>query len=149
MHSNNAPSRLKAVYEFFSLLAPIICLFDCIVLPAASAILPLAGMHHIIHGVSDQVISLLVLGICAPVILPGFYKHRSKRVLFLFGSGISLMFFVNFAGLQLDYAVHTVTAILISYLLIRANLENKKLLSCSCSAHKHSDTRQPVGASHH
>ncbi len=138
---------LKSVLEFLAIVAPIVCLIDCVILPVACALLPLIGLNNIIHGINDQVLSLIVLAICLPVIGPGFYKHRSKKVLFLFASGISLMFFVNFGGIHLDHVVHTIVAFTISFLLIKANMENKKLLACCCSSHcKVSSTaaEQPV-----
>ncbi|MBX9696407.1 MAG: MerC domain-containing protein [Cyanobacteria bacterium] len=135
---------LKSVLEFLAVVAPIVCLIDCVVLPVACALLPLAGLNNVIHGINDQVLSLVVLAICLPVIGPGFYRHRSKKVLLLFASGISLMFFVNFAGIQLDRFVHMTIAFTTSFLLIKANLENKKLLSCRCSSHcrKNSNTNE-------
>lgn len=82
-------------------------------------------------------IALIVLGICMTAILPGFLRHRNRRVLVLFGSGISLLFFVSFAGERLDQAVHAAMTLAVSFLLIKANLENKKLLACSCHHHHH------------
>ncbi|HMP50721.1 MAG TPA: MerC domain-containing protein, partial [Candidatus Melainabacteria bacterium] len=86
--------RWKDFIDVLSIIAPIICLFDCIVLPAMAILLPFVSVKQMMHGISDQMIALVVLGICMTAILPGFLRHRSRRVLVLFGSGISLLFFV-------------------------------------------------------
>ncbi|MBI1270735.1 MerC family mercury resistance protein [bacterium] len=129
--------RWKDFIDVLSIIAPIICLFDCIVLPAMAILLPFVSVKQIMHGISDQMIALIVLGICMTAILPGFLRHRNRRVLILFGSGISLLFFVSFAGERLDQAVHVAMTLAVSFLLIKANLENKKLLACSCHHHHH------------
>ena len=129
--------RWKDFIDVLSIIAPIICLFDCIVLPAMAILLPFVSVKQMMHGISDQMIALIVLGICMTAILPGFLRHRNRRVLILFGSGISLLFFVSFAGERLDQAVHASMTLAVSFLLIKANLENKKLLACSCHHHHH------------
>ena len=129
--------RCRSVLEFLAIVAPIICLIDCIVLPLAAAVLPFMSLGQMMHGVSDQMIAMIVLAICLTAIVPGFLKHRSKRVLFTFSLGISLLFFVSFMGHHLDQIVHACMTVAVSFLLIKANLENKKLLKCSCSHHHH------------
>lgn len=129
--------RLKSILNFLAIAAPIICLIDCVVLPVASALLPFIGVSGFAHGINDQVILLIVLAVCLPVIIPGYIKHKSKRVLGLFTFAITLMFFVNFGGVELDHAVHSAIAVVAACFLIRANYENKKLLKCSCSHHHH------------
>ena len=121
--------RWNTCLEVLSIVAPIICLFDCIVLPAITILLPFVSFKQMMHGVSDQMIAMIVLAICMTAIVPGFLKHRNKRVLVLFASGISLLFFVSFAGERLDHFLHMSMTIAVSFLLIKANLENKKLLS--------------------
>jgi hypothetical protein len=131
----NIRGHLKSALEILGILAPIVCLIDCIVLPVATALLPLIG-HHLVHGLQDQVVSLLVLCICSPVILPGFAKHRNWLVLTMFALGVSLMLFINFCAVA-DDLFHVAGALVSSCLLIKANLDNKRLLSCGCHAHGH------------
>lgn len=128
---------LRTAGEIFAVLAPIVCLFDCVVLPIAAALLPLFG-HHLLHGVQDQVIALAVLGICGPIILPGFAQHRNMSVLIMFAIGSSLMIFVNFVGVA-DQLFHLGMSLIASCLLIKANLDNKRLLACPCHHHAHND----------
>lgn len=123
-------SYLKSAAEIFGIAAPIICLVDCIVLPVLTALLPLVG-HHLVHGVQDQLLSVVVLFICAPVILPGFAKHRNWVVLTMFALGVSLMLFVNFSA-AVDEGFHLVLSLVASVLLIKSNIDNKRLLACAC-----------------
>lgn len=128
-------ARWKSVLDFLAVAGPIICLVDCVVLPVASAILPFIGMTDIGHGISDQALVFLVLAICLPIIVPGYLKHRSARVLGMFVSAIVLMLFVNFTGIVVDEMIHAGISLTAAFLLIKANLENKKLLACACSFH--------------
>ena len=131
-------SQIKSAVEILGLVAPILCLFDCVVLPILPAILPLVGIHRIIHGISDQLLTLIVLTLCCPVILPGFFKHRNLRILIMFGVAAGLMLFINMISTGLDQLLHLSLTLAASGLLIKANLDNRKLLACSCVVVKHS-----------
>jgi hypothetical protein len=133
---------LKAASEFLAIAAPIICLFDCVVLPILAAFLPFIGMHNILHGVSDQFITALVLAICMPVLVPGILKHKNKSVALMFASACCLMLFTNIVSENMDIVLHTILTTATSVLLIRANWLNKRLLAtvpastnCSCKHH--------------
>jgi hypothetical protein len=129
--------RWKSVLNFLAVAGPIICLIDCVVLPIASALLPFLGMTEFGHGINDQQLFLLVVAICGPIIIPGYLKHRNKRVLSMFITAISMMFIVNFVDLIGDETAHAVISLMAACLLIKANRDNKKLLSCACSMHHH------------
>lgn len=135
---------LKLVSEFLAVAAPIICLFDCVVLPVLSAILPFVGIQHFVHGISDQFITALVLAICLPVLIPGIIKHKNKSVALMFSGAICLMLFTNFMGERIDQWLHISLTIATSILLIRSNWLNKQLLKaispCACAHHHHHDT---------
>ena len=126
LHNRSQDSQLKSVLEVLAVVGPIICLIDCIVIPVAVALLPLVGVQHIFHGISDQIITFIVLCICAPALLPGFLKHRKTSVLLLMGLGFGLIFCANFAGHAIDETLHTLITVTGSALLIKANLDNKR-----------------------
>lgn len=142
---------LKTVSEFLAVAAPIICLFDCVVLPVLSALLPFIGVQQFVHGISDQFITALVVAICSPVLIPGYFKHKNKSVVFMFSGAICLMLFTNMMGERIDQTLHIALTIATSILLIRSNWLNKQLLKavspCACSHHKsqtHSAEPVPV-----
>lgn len=144
---------IKAVLEVLAMVAPIICLVDCIVIPIVLAVLPFVGIHQVWHGVSDQLLALIAVGICTPVILPGYFQHKKKSVLFLMAGGFSLIFFANFAGAVIDHTLHSMIAIAGSALLIKANFDNKKFSKkCGChSRHAHApkaESKIPVSLVH-
>ncbi len=144
-------SRWKSVLDFLAVAGPIICLIDCVVLPVASALLPFLGHTDIGHGINDQAIVFLVLAICLPIIVPGYMKHRNNRVLGMFVAAISIMMVVNFSGIELGEVTHGCISLVTAFLLITANRENKKLLSCACSfhgthEHEHTVAAQPAQA---
>lgn len=139
---------LKLVSEFLAVTAPIICLFDCVVLPVLSAILPFVGIQHIVHGISDQFITALVLAVCLPVLIPGIIKHKNKSVALMFSGAICLMLFTNFMGERIDQWMHVSLTIATSFLLIRSNWLNKQLLKaispCACAHHHHENEIAPA-----
>jgi hypothetical protein len=126
---------LHTIVEVLAITAPILCLFDCLVLPVVLPLLPLIGIHHFVHGIGDQIITLMVLSIGAPIIVPGFFKHRNIRVLAFFVLAAGIMFFNNIISTQIDELFHISLAVLSSALLIKANLDNRKLLACVCKIH--------------
>jgi hypothetical protein len=127
--------NLKTATEFLAIAAPIICLFDCVILPIAAAFLPFLGLQRMMHGVGDQFLTALVLAICLPVLVPGVMKHRNRSVLIMFTAATCLMLFTNWLGDHIDSILHASLTVATSALLLRANWLNKRLLSCSCSHH--------------
>ena len=128
---------LKSISEFLAIAAPIICLFDCVVLPILSLCLPFLQWHEIMHGVGDQLTTALVIAICLPAIIPGVMKHRNTSVAIMFASGACLMLFTNMLGERIDSGLHIALTVATSILLLRANWLNRRLLSCSCAHHSH------------
>lgn len=128
---------LTKVLDILAVVAPIICLVDCIVIPVMLAVLPFIGIHQVWHGVSDQLLAMIAFCICTPAILPGYIQHRKPSVLFLMGGGFALIFLANFTGHLVDGVLHTVLAFLGSCMLIKANIENKKYSKKCCCKHEH------------
>jgi hypothetical protein len=144
LEDNVRPSRFRAALDFLALIAPIICLVDCVVIPVLLMLLPLMGIHQIYHGVSDQILLLLVLAICTPAVTSGFLKHRNPSVFVLLALGLGLMFFANLAGHVIDDSVHFCLTALGSFFLIKANLSNKQLSKHACCSHNHAHATVPV-----
>ena len=116
--------NLKPHLELLAGIAPVICLIDCVVIPAILAFLPLIGIHSVIHGISDQVMALVVIVISGPAIIPGYLRHRRRSVLALTTIGLMCVFCANFAGTSVDQIVHIALSIGGSICLVRANLLN-------------------------
>lgn len=135
MHQPDEKSLFKSALELLAIVGPIICLIDCLVIPIMMAALPFVGAQHIFHGLSDQIQAIIVLCICLPVLIPGFLKHRRKRVLALMSLGFALIFFTNFAGHDIDNTLHTLITITGCLFLIKANFDNKHFSKCS-NCHK-------------
>ena len=132
----------KSFLEVLAVVAPVICLVDCVVIPVILALLPFfgaTGWLKIWHGVGDQFLALLVLLICTPVIVPGYIQHRKKSVLVFMAAGFTLIFLANFIGHPLDESVHTVLTLMGSCFLVKANWDNKRFRKachshCGCSS---------------
>ncbi len=130
-------ARLKSFFEFLAVVGPIICLVDCIVIPAALLLLPFFGMQNLCHGLSDQLLAFIVFGLCAPSLVPGYLKHRKIQVLAASVLGFTLIFFANFAGTQTDETVHRLITVAGCLVLIKANADNRKFSKCHCHSHGH------------
>lgn len=130
-------SRVKAALEILSVLGPIICLIDCVVIPVALMVLPVVGIKQVFHGVSDQILLLIVLAICAPTITMGFLKHKQFRVMLFMAAGFGLMFFASFGGHLIDESVHALITVFGSAFLIKANWDNRQFSKDKCCDHHH------------
>lgn len=138
---------LKNALEFAAPIAALICLIDCIVLPVLAALSPFLGLHEIVHGVNDQLATLLVVMLVSLAFFPNFIKHRNPRVAGLAALGIFFVFFANMMESS-DKIIHILLAISGSACIIKANSLNKKLAakiastdahttSCPCDHHHH------------
>lgn len=134
---SSTTSRLKTALEILSVVGPIICLIDCVVIPAVLMVLPLVGIKQIFHGISDQILLLLVLMICAPTITSGFIKHKKISVMIFMAIGFTLMFCASFAGHALDEGLHVILTSLGSVFLIKANWDNRQFSKDKCCNHQH------------
>ncbi len=141
MQKTSKNSKLVNTLEILGVLAPVLCLVDCIVVPLALLVLPFVGVTHVMHGMSDQLLTLLMVAICVPAVVPGFLKHRQVRVLALMAAGFGAIFFANIIGGAVDETVHFLLTACGSACLIKANWDNRRLsrvsASESCCSHDH------------
>ncbi len=133
MQKTRKNSKLVNTLEILGVLAPILCLVDCIVVPLALLVLPFVGVTHVMHGMSDQLLTLLMVAICVPAVVPGFLKHRQVRVLALMAAGFGAIFFANIVGGAVDETVHFLLTACGSACLIKANWDNRRLSRVSAS----------------
>lgn len=131
---------MKSFLETLAVVAPVICLVDCIVIPIVLAILPFvgaAGFQNVWHGVGDQMLALLVFLICTPVIVPGYIQHRKLSVILFMAAGFTFIFLANFVSGAFDETVHTLLTVFGSCCLVKANFDNKRFKKhchCACSS---------------
>lgn len=134
MRSRTVVDILRSCLGVLSIVAPIICLIDCTVLPVAAIVLPLCGFKQ--FGLNHSVVNLIVFILCFPVLLWGCLKHRNKNVCFLFIAAFAMLILSEVLENYLDKISHFVFACIVGFLLIRTNYLNRRLLACSC-AHGH------------
>ncbi len=126
---------MRNAFEWIGWIAAFLCLIDCIVLPILIAVSPLLGFHQIVHGVNDQLATLVVIGLCLVAFFPSFLKHRNLKVAALVALGISLVFFGNMLGESSDQALHVLLCFAGSACMIKANRLSRRLLATSCCEH--------------
>jgi hypothetical protein len=123
---------LKKAIEWAGLVAAFLCLIDCVVLPILIAISPFLGLHEIVHGINDQLATLVVVVLCFITFFPSFLRHRNLKVAALAALGIFFVFFANLLGENSDKTVHVLLSLAGSGCIIRANVISKKLLISNC-----------------
>ena len=149
VQQDKSSSKWQSALEILSVVGPIICLVDCVVIPILLTVLPIIGVRQIFHGIGDQILLMLVLAICTPTITAGFLQHKRKSVIVLMSLGFASMFLANFAGHSIDEGLHWILTTLGSVFLIKANFDNRQFRKTPCcDGHCHPIAiKQEVGAS--
>jgi len=122
----------KSTLEILAIAGPILCAIHCLILPVVIAVLPFVGLQHLYHGFDEQLLTVFMLAVCIPVLVPGFLKHRKKRVLVMMVAAFALIFLAQYMEHSIDQTMHTVVALFGSALLLKANFDNYRL------THQHS-----------
>jgi hypothetical protein len=81
--------------------ASLLCLIHCVVLSALPAVVALLGLSFLKGDHFHAWLALLILASSAFAFIPGFRRHRRRRVLFLMSLGLLLVLsgaFVTGAG---------------------------------------------------
>ncbi len=125
---------LNNALELAGVLAAILCLIDCIVLPIVAALSPFLGLKDIIHGVNDQFSTLLVIVLCSVAFFPTFLKHRNLKAAGLLAIGIFFVFFANLIGDSTDKFIHVLLCLAGSACIIKANSLSRKLAAAAINA---------------
>lgn len=131
-HKTKKPTLL----QILSVAGPLVCLVHCLAVPLFIGLLPaLTGSHSHPFGLDDHVMAFLVLPVCAAAIVPGYMRHRHKRVLVFMAVGMSSVIFGSFFAEPLIRLPGAEIPINMagSLFLVTASLLNLRLAGSCCN----------------
>lgn len=123
----------RALIDVLAVVAPIVCIIHCLAVPIVLACLPMVRHSGVLQGFDDKLLAVLMLGLCAVAIAPGFAKHRRKSVLVLMVVGFALVWLSSYVETAWGEVPHLVISILGSVFVIKANLDNRRFLGAQAA----------------
>lgn len=121
--------RILCLVDIAGVFASTLCMVHCILLPLVLALLPVIAKPLMANDYLHVGLAGFVLSFCLMAYLPGYFKHKDKRLLYIGALGLSLVFFATFQAHELgeigEIGILTVGNILIVF----GHLLNRKLLS--------------------
>jgi hypothetical protein len=103
-----------------------LCLIHCLALPVMVGVLPGLGIAFLADEIVHQILACLLIAVAALAFIPGYRRHRDKRVLLLMGGGLGLILFATWGSERFDLhgSGETFISVAGSVLLIGAHLLN-------------------------
>ena len=82
-HSHLPPGLSKAILSFDNLgiVASVLCLIHCMAMPFLIALLPFLGWQFLDSHESHLILGSLIIAFALFAIVPGYLKHKSRRIL--------------------------------------------------------------------
>lgn len=108
------------------------CLIHCVLMPVILPVLPLFGLAAKHEAAIHIVLAVLVTGVAAVTIIPGYFKHKDLLILILGVLGTTLIIMSGFLE-AMGYPT-TLLTIAGSWSLIGAHYNNHKKI-CACEHH--------------
>lgn len=127
--------RLIRIFDNLGVAASTLCAIHCMVMPIVLAAVPALEANHAIDDQSHVWLAGLVVFFCMVGIVPGYLRHRDKRVLVLMSIGLAVVLVGTFVvPVFADHAWELPLMTFGNMFLIGAHIFNRRLCSC---AHGH------------
>jgi hypothetical protein len=97
---SSTPNNSTGVIRLFDILgmgASSLCMLHCLLMPVVAGFLPLIGARFLDSPDTHRFLAGFVILFCVFAIVPGYFKHRSLKVLLPMLAGLSLVLFATFA----------------------------------------------------
>lgn len=121
-----------------------LCLVHCLALPVMVGALPSLGLAFLADEIVHEILALLLIGLAALAFIPGYRRHRDRRVVVLMATGLGLILFATWGGAVVDLhgEGETVVSVVGSLFLISAHFLNHSFCkSCSVCEAKNAQGR--------
>lgn len=79
-----------------------LCLLHCLAMPVLVGILPGLGLNFLADEIVHQVLAFLLIGLAALAFIPGYRRHRDRRVPVLMAIGLGLILFAIWGEAAVD-----------------------------------------------
>lgn len=112
-----------------------LCLIHCLTLPMAAGLLPGLGIAFLADEIVHQLLAFALTALAGLAFIPGYRRHRDRRVLALMAIGLGLILFATGgeAVIDLHGAGETILSVAGSLFLITAHYLNHSFCH-ACSA---------------
>lgn len=115
-----------------------LCLVHCLALPIVVGVLPSLGLAFLADEVVHEILAFALIAFAGLAFIPGYRRHRDRRVLGLMATGLGLILFATWGAAIVDLhgAGETVLSVAGSLFLISAHYLNHSFCkNCSvCQA---------------
>lgn len=117
--------------DALGIVASVICLVHCLVLPVVIVFAPALGAEGLHEDSTHYFLAAFVTMFCLLGIVPGYLRHSNRKVLLTMISGLSLVLFATFACHSLLGELWEIPLITVGNLLVvSAHISNRKLVAC-------------------
>jgi hypothetical protein len=132
---SRARQAFKSLLDLLSIVGPILCLVDCVVIPLVLVAAPFIGWQQVVAGLNEQAALFLMLAICVPASLPALLRHRNKQVMYLLAAGFGFVFLAGVLAPLTGEWLHASISAVGCFFLIKANRDSRHLESCCSQSH--------------
>lgn len=105
-----------------------LCMVHCLVMPIILALLPVLARPLMEHDSLHIGLAGFVLFFCICAYLPGYMKHKDRRLLYVGAAGLALVFFATFQARYWGEIAEVVILTMGNLLIVFGHLLNRYLL---------------------
>lgn len=134
----NQGTKIISVLDYAGVAASTICLVHCLAMPFVIALLPVVAAQFMESEWFHISLAFTILVFCLTAFVPGYIRHRDKRLVLIGAAGVGLVFFATFYarhvwGENVEIAIVTAGNII----LVFGHLLNRRLSASACCNHEH------------
>ena len=129
-HAPEEPfSRVVGFMDIAGVFASTLCAVHCLLLPFVLVLLPVLAEHLMHYDFVHVGLAGFVLTFCLMAYVPGYLKHRDRRLVWIGVIGITLVFFATFIARYWGEAAEGGIITLGNLFIIFGHLHNRRLLA--------------------
>lgn len=120
--------KLLCAMDLAGVFASSLCMVHCLVMPIILALLPVLARPLMEHDCLHIGLAGFVLFFCVCAYLPGYMKHKDRRLLYVGAAGLALVFFATFQARYWGEIAEVVILTMGNLLIVFGHLLNRYLL---------------------
>lgn len=124
--------RLIAALDMAGMTASTICLVHCLAMPVVIALIPAFAADLFESEWFHITLAFAVLIFCLLAFVPGYFRHKDKRLIGIGVTGISLVFFATFVARYWGETAEISIVTVGNLVLVAGHLLNRKLTHKVC-----------------
>lgn len=120
--------KLLCAMDLAGVFASSLCMVHCLLMPIVLALLPFLARPLMEHDTLHIGLAGFVLFFCVCAYLPGYMKHKDRRLLYAGAAGLALVFFATFQARYWGEIAEVVILTAGNLLIVFGHLLNRYLL---------------------